>query len=100
MTVNLQSLDAELTWLHDWSKRLTRAETDLGLTPGSLTLSAPTVTSPAGVTVTGVQVNTAGTGVVFKVTTTLTTPDDVTLTTGVTLSNGDVDEEDLVIGFR
>lgn len=101
MTTNLQDAAASLTWLHDWTSRLARAETDLGLTPGSLTLSAPTVTGPTGTNISGVQATVDGTGVLFHLEVTgLTPPQDITLTTSATLSNGDEDVCDLVIGIR
>lgn len=99
MSKPIQDADAELTWLHDWSKRLARAEKDLGLDAGTLTLSSPTVTGPDDVTITGEQVNVAGTGVTFTLATALTQPDDIVLTTRVSLSNGDTDEEEFTIGI-
>jgi len=99
MSKYIQDANATLTWLHDWSKRFARAEKDLGLDAGTLTLSSPTVTGPDGVTVSDVLANVAGTGVSFKLATTLDPAVDIILTTTVTLSNGDTDEDEFTIGI-
>lgn len=98
MSQYVQNVGATRTWLHDWAAFLTRAETDLGLTAGTLKLSSVTsVSGPTGTTVTSPTLNVAATGVTFKLATSLTPPQDVTLKTTVVLSNGDVEVEDLTI---
>lgn len=99
MTKPIQDANASLTWLHDWTARLARAETDLGLTPGTLKLTGtPTVTG-TGATAASVALNAAATGITFKLSTTLTPPVDLVLTVHVSLTNGDVDETTLTIGI-
>ena len=100
MSIYIQDLQAEKTVLVDWADNLARAEKDLGLAAGTLTIASATITPPTGVTADSVTVDDASTGVLFLLSSTLTEAADVTLTTRVTLSNGDVDEEDVIVGFR
>lgn len=101
MQVYTQDAGETRTWLHDWSVCLARAELDLGLTPGSLTLTGtPTVVGPQGTTIASVARNGTSTGVLFKLSTNLVPQATVTLTTTVTLSNGDTDVDYLTIGIN
>ena len=100
MSIYIQDLQAEKTVLVDWADNLARAEKDLGLAAGTLTIASATITPPSGVTAASVTVDDASTGVLFLLSSTLTEAADVTLTMRVTLSNGDVDEEDVIVGFR
>lgn len=96
MSANVQDRAATLTWRHDWTARLARAETDLGLTAGTLTITGATVAGPTSATITGTAHT--GTAVTFTLATTgITTAQDIRLTTTVTLSNGDTDVDDVVI---
>lgn len=98
MTKPTQQPTAAVTYRHDWAARLARAETDLGLTAGSLAITDATVTGPASATITGTDHT--GTYVTFKLAAPgITTATDLTLTTTATLSNGDTDVEDLVVGI-
>ena len=100
MSIYIQDLQAEKTVLVDWADNLARAEKDLGLAAGTLTIASATITPPSGVTAASVTVDDAFTGVLFVLSSTLTEAADVTLTVRVTLSNGDVDEEDVLVGLR
>ena len=100
MSIYIQDLQAAKTVLADWADNLARAEKELGLAAGTLTIASATITAPTGVTADSVTVDDAQTGVLFLLSSTLTEAADVTLTMRVTLSNGDVDEEDVIVGFR
>lgn len=82
--VTTQDPAAAITYLDDWTAYLESI---------TLTISSATVTATGGAVVSGTAVNGAGTGVVFKLTTSgvSTIPSIITVTTTATLSNADVD---------
>lgn len=99
-TLPIQEGDGPITWLHDWTARLSRAETDLGLTAGTLTITTVDSLTGTGVTIDSQAPTSSGTGVEFRLSHALTTPVNVALTVKVTLSNGDHDQTTLTIGLR
>lgn len=96
----IQEGPGPITWLHDWTARLSRAESDLGLTAGTLTIASVDSLTGPGVTIDSPAPTTAATGVTFRLSHSLTTPVDVALTVKVTLSNDDHDQSSLTIGLR